>query len=83
MLPSPVAANYTALPSRPSNDSNDSQDLRALELSEGPINPGRGRSHSWTNFDFHQELLPLTTSLSEPDQLYREVPERGINLLSG
>ncbi|KAG1891059.1 amino acid permease-domain-containing protein [Suillus subluteus] len=66
--------------SRDSNDSSDS--LRNLELSEGPMSErGRSRSYSITGFDFQRDLLPLSSSLSEPDT--GESGEKNITLLHG
>jgi hypothetical protein len=87
------------LSSRSSNDSNDS--LRALELSDGPIDATRlglgataassssatraARSYSFSGFDFQQDLLPLSTSLSEPERGGGEggVGEKSIGLVNG
>lgn len=81
-------ANYPPSPplSRHSNDSDDS--LRALEFSEEPIlaespSHGRVRSHSLSGFDFQHDLLPLSTSLSEPDTLHGESAEKTIGLING
>jgi hypothetical protein len=87
----PLALSYarSPSPSRQSNASDDSQELRALELEEGPAIPYhapgrfyRPRSESMTLFRFENELLPLSTTLSDPD-MYREVGEKSISLLSG
>jgi hypothetical protein len=68
---------------RASNDSSDS--LRNLELSEGPMaERGRSRSYSMTGFDFQRDLLPLSSSLSEPDTTsFGEIGEKNITLLHG
>lgn len=68
---------------RASNDSSDS--LRNLELSEGPMSErGRSRSYSMTGFDFQRDLLPLSSSLSEPDTTsFGESGEKNITLLHG
>ncbi|TFK55048.1 amino acid transporter [Heliocybe sulcata] len=71
--------------SRASNESDES--LRALELSEGPEQPellrrGRvSRSYSISGFNFESELLPLSSSLDEPDT-HHEVTEKNISLIS-
>lgn len=73
--------------SRLSDDSDDS--LRDLELSEGPLlaeNPGppfRSRSYSVTGFDFQHDLLPLSASLSEPDEVHLESNEKRLGLVNG
>jgi hypothetical protein len=89
-LKSPInSADYPPSPplSRHSSDSDDSEALRALELSEGPLDadpqqPGRGRSYS-IGFDFQRDLLPLSASLSEPDTSRSEAGEKSISLLNG
>ncbi|KAF7976719.1 hypothetical protein HWV62_5895 [Athelia sp. TMB] len=76
-------------PSRLSHHSNDSNDsLRALEYSEGPIlaetpRHARDRSYSFSGFDFQQALLPLSTSLDEPDNAHGDAPEKNIGLIHG
>ena len=71
------------LRSRSSNDSDDS--LRALELLEGtaPSTLQRGRSVSMSSFSFERDLLPLTASLSEPDEVRSAVAEKSIGLIDG
>jgi hypothetical protein len=89
-LKSPInSSDYPPSPplSRHSSDSDDSEALRALELSEGPLGansqqPGRGRSYS-IGFDFQRDLLPLSASLSEPDNSCSEAGEKSISLLNG
>ena len=71
---------------RVSGESEDS--LRALELSEGPLladslRPTRGRSYSVSGFDFQNDLLPLSSSLSEPDDGRAESREKNISLANG
>jgi hypothetical protein len=70
-------------PSRPRhpNDSDDS--LRALELTEEPGSPRRGRSYSISGFDFQHDLLPLSASLSEPETLHGESAEKNLGLFNG
>lgn len=72
--------------SRHSNDTDDS--LRDLELSEGPAlvdspRHARGRSYSISGFDFQHDLLPLSSSLSEPDTTQAESSEKHIGLFNG
>jgi hypothetical protein len=72
--------------SRASQESDDS--LRALELSEGPLladspRPVRGRSYSVSGFDFQNDLLPLSSSLSEPENAHVESREKHISLANG
>ncbi|KIP09584.1 hypothetical protein PHLGIDRAFT_28939 [Phlebiopsis gigantea 11061_1 CR5-6] len=72
--------------SRASQDSDDS--LRALELSEGPLlaeTPltSRARSYSVSGFDFQNDLLPLTASLSESESVPLESKEKHIGLVNG
>ncbi|TFY62900.1 hypothetical protein EVG20_g6536 [Dentipellis fragilis] len=67
--------------SHSSHDSNDS--LRALELSDGPAPPGRARSYSVGGFDFERDLLPLSASLSEPDEARAAASEKSIGLVNG
>ncbi|KAJ8474264.1 hypothetical protein ONZ45_g16007 [Pleurotus djamor] len=82
---------HTPRQSRGSEDS-----LRALEIAEGPLTtptrfqrrvdlPGLldGRSYSISGFDFEQDLLPLTSSLSEPDATHVESNEKNIGLING
>lgn len=85
-LKSPL--NYPPSPPllRHSNDSDDS--LRALEFTEGPIlaessRHERVRSYSVSGFDFQHDLLPLSTSLSEPDTTHGESVEKNIGLFNG
>lgn len=67
---------------RHSDDSIDS--LRNLELSDGPVPPSeRRRSISLSGFDFQRDLLPLSASLSEPDNVHGEAVEKSIGLIQG
>lgn len=71
---------------RYSQDSDES--LRALEISEGPLladAPGtsRGRSYSMAGFDFQNDLLPLSASLSEPEAVGLESRDKHIGLVNG
>lgn len=81
----PHSDDYDTYP-RDSTDSDDS--LRALELSEGPLlaeapRTSRGRSYSVSGFDFQNDLLPLTASLSEPENVRVEAREKHIGLVNG
>ncbi len=71
---------------RLSEDSDDS--LRDLELSEGPLlaentRPFRGRSYSVSGFDFQRDLLPLSASVSEPEDVHLESNEKRLGLVNG
>ncbi|TDL24790.1 L-methionine transporter [Rickenella mellea] len=84
--PRSPAATYPPSPplSRSSHESDDS--LRALELSDGPIDPTprrAGRSYSVSGFHFQHDLLPLTTSLSESENKGDGPSEKNISLVSG
>ncbi|GJE86900.1 L-methionine transporter [Phanerochaete sordida] len=81
----PEVHDYDAY-ERASQDSQDS--LRALELSEGPLlaespRSHRARSYSVSGFDFQNDLLPLTASLSEPENVRIEAKEKHIGLVNG
>jgi hypothetical protein len=81
---SPHTENYDD--TRYSQDSDES--LRALEISDGPLladvsRPGRGRSYSVSGFDFQNDLLPLSASLSEPESVTAENKEKHIGLVHG
>ncbi|KAK1236538.1 hypothetical protein PQX77_000231 [Marasmius sp. AFHP31] len=75
--------------SRLSQDSDDS--LRALEVSEGvplaePSRHNRNRSYSVTGFDFQHDLLPLTSSLADNDDIVQGghvVSEKNIGIWNG
>jgi hypothetical protein len=71
------------LRSRSSHDSDDS--LRALELLEGaaPRALHRARSFSISGFGFERDLLPLSASLSEPDEIRGVIGEKNIGLING
>ena len=43
----------------------------------------RGRSVSMSSFSFERDLVPLTTSLSEPDEIRTAVAEKSIGLING
>ncbi|SRR6266404_3378128 len=76
---------FSGLPLHPrsSHDSDDS--LRALELLDGavPTAQHRGRSVSMSSFSFERDLLPLTASLSEPEEVRSAVAEKNIGLVNG
>lgn len=74
--------HYPLTATRHSHDSINS--LRNLELSDGPMTPGGARSsYSFSGFDFRQDLLPLSASLSEPDTLHGGGAEKSIGLIQG
>jgi len=70
---------------RHSQDSDDS--LRALEISDGPAtNPqsiGRGRSYSVAGFEFQRDLLPLSASVTDPENVNGEGHQKTIGLING
>ncbi|KAI0831389.1 amino acid transporter [Trametes gibbosa] len=71
---------------RLSQDSDDS--LRDLELSDGPLlaetpRSLRPRSYSVSGFDFQHDLLPLSSSLSEPNEIHPESHEKRLSLVNG
>ncbi|KAJ3870002.1 L-methionine transporter [Lentinula novae-zelandiae] len=90
-LKSPLNLSFTnsppASPASPRRQSRDSEDsLRALEISDGvplaePSHHSRNRSFSMRSFDF--DLLPLSTSLTDPDMVHGEHGEKNISLLNG
>lgn len=73
----------SSLHSRSSHDSDDS--LSALELLEGAAPRGlrRDRSLSGSSFRFESDLLPLSASLSEPDEVRSVTGEKNIGLING
>ncbi|KDQ60787.1 hypothetical protein JAAARDRAFT_31763 [Jaapia argillacea MUCL 33604] len=85
----PSEQSYPPSPPLSSTSHESEESLRALEISEGPeylevvATPRRGRSYSVGGFDFHQDLLPLSTSLSEPDASHPEAGEKSISLING
>lgn len=84
VLKSPLDDSYPASPSQRSHDRDSEDSLRALELSDGPIAPpSRGRSFSVSGFNFQHDLLPLSTSLSDPDNAHDENGEKSISLVNG
>jgi hypothetical protein len=79
----PLQEFSVPLRSRSSHDSDDS--LRALEILEGaaPSTLHRGRPVSMSSFSFERDLVPLTASLSEPDEIRTAVAEKSIGLING
>lgn len=69
--------------SRSSHDSDDS--LAALELLEGAASTAhrRARSFSGSHFGFERDLLPLSASLSEPEEVRSVSGEKTIGLING
>ncbi len=43
----------------------------------------RGRSYSVNGFDFQQDLLPLSSSLTDPELVASESGDKNIGLLNG
>ncbi|THU90706.1 L-methionine transporter [Dendrothele bispora CBS 962.96] len=87
-LRSPLNGSFSRSPPHSSRHSRDSDDsLRALEISETPLaetpRHSRNRSYSISGFEFHQDLLPLSTSLADPDIKHGESGEKNIGLLNG
>ncbi|KIY72130.1 amino acid transporter [Cylindrobasidium torrendii FP15055 ss-10] len=63
-------------------DSEDS--LRNLELSEGPAPlRTRGRSYSISGFDFRNDLLPLSSSVTDPEIQPQGGSEKSISVWNG
>ncbi|KAJ3536666.1 hypothetical protein NM688_g6806 [Phlebia brevispora] len=85
---SPLKDDFDSPPySRTSHESDSDESLRALEISEGPLlaetSRSRGRSYSISGFDFENDLLPLSASLSEPEVVHAESREKHISLVNG
>ncbi|KAJ3920301.1 hypothetical protein F5877DRAFT_77292 [Lentinula edodes] len=90
-LKSPLNLSFTnsppTFPASPRRQSRDSEDsLRVVEISDGvplaePSHHSRNRSFSMRRFDF--DLLPLSTSLTDPDMVHGEHVENNISLLNG
>jgi len=72
-----------SLRSRSSRGSDDS--LTALELLESaaPTAHHKTRSFSGSSFGFERDLLPLSASLSEPDELRSVSGEKTIGIING
>ncbi|KAF8077916.1 L-methionine transporter [Lyophyllum atratum] len=87
-LKTPLSGTYPPSPvlHRHSNES-DEDSLRALEISDGPaITParfGRGRSYSGSGFEFQRDLLPLSTSLTDPSLVHGTGSEKSVGLING
>jgi len=81
----PLTRGYPSPPTslRGSRDSDDS--LRALELSDGPLEPPRRpRAHSISGFNFQSDLIPLSASVSDSDPTVGvEQGEKNIGLVKG
>jgi hypothetical protein len=79
---SPLHRGYPSPPISP-RDSDES--LRALELSDGPLQPPprRVRSYSMAGLDFQTELLPLSASDETESPMHAEVTEKNIGLGQG
>ncbi|KAJ6596927.1 L-methionine transporter [Mycena vulgaris] len=79
--------NYPSPPSSRHSRDSDSDSLRALEISDGPIETpatrfGRGRSYSVSGFEF--DLLPLSASVADPEMVQGEsAGEKSIGLVNG
>jgi hypothetical protein len=78
-----VEQERSSLRSRSSHDSDDS--LAALELLEGaaPTARHRARSLSGSNFGFERDLLPLSASLSESEEVRSASGEKTIGFING
>ncbi|KAK7019353.1 putative L-methionine transporter, partial [Favolaschia claudopus] len=80
--------DYPSPPSSRHSRDSDSDSLRALEISNGPIDApaprfGRGRSYSVSGFEF--DLLPLSASVADPDVAINgeNAGEKSIGLVNG
>lgn len=86
-LKSPRSQHSQVFHSSPPSSRSSEESLRALELSDGPLlaeTPrARGRTYSYAGFDFHNDLLPLSASMSEPDAMGGEAHEKSIGLING
>lgn len=81
----PLTRGYPSPPLSPRGSHESDESLRALELSEGPLEiPRRQRAYSVTGFDFQSDLLPLTASLSDAEApAGAEQGEKNIGLFKG
>ncbi|TFK76407.1 L-methionine transporter [Pluteus cervinus] len=83
-LKSPSNRTYSPRLSHESDDS-----LRALEVpgEQDSLQPSRqahrGRSYSISGFEFQHDLLPLSTSITDPDVARSDPQEKSMGLLSG
>lgn len=82
-LPQDFEQELSSLRSRSSHDSDDS--LAALELLEGvaPTAHHRARSLSGSSFGFERDLLPLSASLSESEEVRGVSGEKTIGFING
>jgi len=78
-----VGQERSSLRSRSSHDTDDS--LAALELVEGaaPTAHHRARSLSGSSFGFETNLLPLSASLSESEEVRSAFGEKTIGFING
>ena len=78
-----VEQERSSLRSRSSHDSDDS--LAALELLENaaPTAHHRARSLSVSGFGFERDLLPLSASLSESEEVRSATGEKTIGIING
>jgi hypothetical protein len=80
-----VEQDRSSLRSRSSHDSDDS--LAALELLQGAAptahHRARSLSLSGSNFGFERDLLPLSASLSESEEVRGATGEKNIGLING
>ncbi|KAJ7452382.1 L-methionine transporter [Mycena galericulata] len=78
---------YPSPPSSRDSRESDSDSLRALEISDGPLEMpttrfGRGRSYSVSGFEF--DLLPLSASVADPEMVQGEsAGEKNLGLVNG
>jgi hypothetical protein len=84
-LPQRFTEERSPLRSRSSNDSDDS--LSALELlgraAPKALHRSHGRSLSESGFRFERDLLPLSASLSEPEEVRSAIGEKNIGVING
>ena len=70
--------------SSPRSSASSEESLRALEYAQGPERGHRGRSYSISGFEFAENLLPLTASVSAPETLPGgDQHEKNIGLING
>ncbi|TRM56224.1 amino acid permease-domain-containing protein [Schizophyllum amplum] len=70
--------------SSPRSSASSEESLRALEYDQGPARGMRGRSYSLSGFEFAENLLPLTASVSAPETLPGgDHHEKNIGLVNG
>ncbi|KAF9013851.1 L-methionine transporter [Cyathus striatus] len=72
---------------RRSTESDDSLRALELEVSDEPVTisqrSSRGRSYSMSGFEFQQDLLPLSASVTDPGIVASDAAEKNISLLNG